>query len=191
MGLERLWVTHDPWFRLDTTIIGITVTDAWRAYKHHIADEKKKCTPIRAFVDCLAYDCINNSYSDTVGGSYLSISTTKNDAVEDEGLPLSVNIPTDGNAGMPPQLSPVTVASSASLLEGHSIVETEEKTKKGDRRQRRTCRAPNCSKKTLFMCGHRLCRKDPHDYNGKIVYGVFYCPTCFHIHTTNVLQGEL
>ena len=29
LGLERLWVTQDPWFRLDTAIIGVTVTDAW------------------------------------------------------------------------------------------------------------------------------------------------------------------
>ena len=190
LGLERLWITQDAYFRVDTTILGITVTDAWRAYKYGVANERKKEITICEFADRLASDCIHNELSDIAGGSYLAAAKTA--AVGDGGLPLSVNIPRGDGDGMPaPQLSPVTVASSASLLEGHSIVETEEKTKKGDRKQRRTCRAPDCRKKTLFMCGHRQCRKDPQDLNGKIVYGVYYCPTCFHTHTSNVLKGEL
>lgn len=34
LALEKAWVTTDCWFRLHTTLFGITVTDAFLAYRH-------------------------------------------------------------------------------------------------------------------------------------------------------------
>eukprot|EP00873_Tetraselmis_striata_P017874 jgi/Tetstr1/438138/TSEL_002864.t1 len=33
--LEEVWLTHDCWFRLHTTMAGIHVTDCWKLAKHH------------------------------------------------------------------------------------------------------------------------------------------------------------
>jgi hypothetical protein len=35
LRLEKCWVTQDGYFRIITTLIGITVVDAWRAYRFH------------------------------------------------------------------------------------------------------------------------------------------------------------
>ena len=35
LALEECWVTGDPYFRLCTTMIGITVTDSWKLMKYH------------------------------------------------------------------------------------------------------------------------------------------------------------
>ena len=35
LRLEKCWVTEDGYFRILTTMFGITVVDAWRAYRHH------------------------------------------------------------------------------------------------------------------------------------------------------------
>ena len=35
LGLEKKWVTHNCWFRLTTSKIGIDVTDTWQLMKHH------------------------------------------------------------------------------------------------------------------------------------------------------------
>lgn len=34
LALEEHWIVKNPWFRIDTTYIGITVTDCWKLYKH-------------------------------------------------------------------------------------------------------------------------------------------------------------
>ena len=34
LRLEKYWITTDCWFRIITTVIGITVTDCWKAYRH-------------------------------------------------------------------------------------------------------------------------------------------------------------
>ena len=35
LALEKKWVTHNPWFRLATTLVGINVTDTWQLMCHH------------------------------------------------------------------------------------------------------------------------------------------------------------
>ena len=34
LALERYWLTKDPWFRIDTTIVGISVIDAYLAAQY-------------------------------------------------------------------------------------------------------------------------------------------------------------
>ena len=61
LGLERKWVTQDGWFRIATSIIGITIVDCWKAYRHGMADPKCKELSIIAFADRLSWDCIHQS----------------------------------------------------------------------------------------------------------------------------------
>jgi hypothetical protein len=35
LALEKRWFTRDPFFRLDTTLTGMTVTDVWRLSQYH------------------------------------------------------------------------------------------------------------------------------------------------------------
>ena len=39
LGLEQLWVTTDPWFRLVTTIVGMTVTDSYQLARYSASDD--------------------------------------------------------------------------------------------------------------------------------------------------------
>jgi hypothetical protein len=66
LGLEKKWATQNCWFRLDCTIVGITVTDAWKAFKigapHQIKTEKEMS--INAFTEQVVWDCLNNKFDD-------------------------------------------------------------------------------------------------------------------------------
>ena len=64
LKLEKYWVTQDGYFRLATTLFGITVTDAWRAYQWHLANNHRhKDQPILEFANILAFDCFENQFS--------------------------------------------------------------------------------------------------------------------------------
>jgi hypothetical protein len=71
LALEKRWITNCGWFRVVTTLLGMTVTDCWRAYKHALSRE----VTIKDFADCMAYDCIYNCHSNssTGGNAYLAI----------------------------------------------------------------------------------------------------------------------
>jgi hypothetical protein len=43
LQLERRWLTKDPWFRLVTTIIGMSVVDFHRYYRHHTIKLQGRC----------------------------------------------------------------------------------------------------------------------------------------------------
>jgi hypothetical protein len=63
LKLEKHWKTKNVWFRLATTMIGITVTDAWKAYKFAIKGIKEKEISVCEFADRLAYELVNNNFS--------------------------------------------------------------------------------------------------------------------------------
>ena len=54
LRLEKRWVTRDCWFRLDSTFIGITVTDAWKAHRNAAVGASP--LTILEFADRLSYD---------------------------------------------------------------------------------------------------------------------------------------
>jgi hypothetical protein len=59
LALEKHWVTHNPWFRIDTTIIGMTVVDAWKCLQYHLKRTYLQYTA-KQVADCIAWDCVNN-----------------------------------------------------------------------------------------------------------------------------------
>jgi hypothetical protein len=65
LRLEKFWVTQNCWFRIFTTILGMTVTDCWKAYCHKFSQPNKKCTIVE-FADMLAFELINNKYDETL-----------------------------------------------------------------------------------------------------------------------------
>ena len=66
LRLEKHWVTHCGFFRIVTTLFGITVCDAWLGYKHHLPDvHPHKNMSILQFASVLARDCLENEYGNT------------------------------------------------------------------------------------------------------------------------------
>jgi hypothetical protein len=135
LKLEKHWVTKDCWFRLDTTLIGMTVTDAWKALTHGTADKKLQSLSIIQFADRIAYDCINNKRPNDAPTSlalHLEIA-------DDTNHPSTVVV--DSAA---PQISPVSVASTLEDLSvTHPRIDNPERQDSG-RPRRRTCRVPGC-----------------------------------------------
>jgi len=47
LRLEKCWITHDGIFWTITTLIGMTVVDAWWAYHHHHTRENQRHNNIK------------------------------------------------------------------------------------------------------------------------------------------------
>jgi hypothetical protein len=63
LALERLWLTKNPWFRLDCTFIGMTVIDAFRGLQYHTGERQKRTKmTVADFADALAWDCVHNPF---------------------------------------------------------------------------------------------------------------------------------
>lgn len=79
LALEEHWVTKDAWFRICTTFLGITVTDAFYAVKYALKMEHK--ISIKQFAGWLAQECIYNGLSsDAETESYIPIAESVKDA---------------------------------------------------------------------------------------------------------------
>jgi hypothetical protein len=60
LGMERQWVTLNGFFRFCTTMIAMTVTDCWKAYKFHLqGNHRLKNVSILKFADMLVFDLLN------------------------------------------------------------------------------------------------------------------------------------
>jgi hypothetical protein len=159
LKLEKRWVVHNGWMRIATTLIGMTITDCWRAFKHAMPLKKHKELPIKEFADSMAYDCIHNCHSDCFSyNGYL--------ASEDADVPSTVG-------GRQSDVSTITAPTTATtnpveLLDGHIFrdnPELEPPDNKGKTRpKRRRCpactednktKAPGEKKKTPLT--HKMC----------------------------------
>eukprot|EP00978_Attheya_sp_CCMP212_P038794 scaffold195902_cov98-Attheya_sp.AAC.1 len=64
LKLEKKWVTMDGYFRIFTTVLGITVIDSWKAYQHHIhARNTDKNMLVLDFAERLSNEMLMNSFS--------------------------------------------------------------------------------------------------------------------------------
>ena len=66
LRLEMFWRTPNPWFRIVTTIIGCTVVDCYMATKFHLGRQFASSCGVERFADCLAWDLVNNKFSNQV-----------------------------------------------------------------------------------------------------------------------------
>jgi hypothetical protein len=101
LGLEKNWVTQNPWFRVCTTIIGMTITDAWLLARYQSTNPDVQTMRVVDFADHLAYDLIANKCS----------------RVTPQGVStrLSASVDTTGNA-----ISPMSTLCSNSMASSYS-----------------------------------------------------------------------
>jgi hypothetical protein len=71
LKLEKLWVTENPWFRIVTTIIGMTVVDAWLLVNHQSKNTGLKKLGIVDFADSMAHDLIHNKATKGRGSIFI------------------------------------------------------------------------------------------------------------------------
>ena len=67
LALEKHWVTHNGYFRIFTTLIGICVTDAFNLLKYRIAGRRGDCRKewsLREFAGVLSHQLLNNKWDD-------------------------------------------------------------------------------------------------------------------------------
>ena len=63
LALEKHWVALTGYFRIITTIVGICITDAWKAYRHHLnRQHRHKDIEMKDFASALAYDMLHNDF---------------------------------------------------------------------------------------------------------------------------------
>ncbi len=66
LALEKCWVTKCGYFRIITTLFGITVTDCWKAYRFHLSNKSRhKSIPMKHFVSMLTKDMLTNTFPNT------------------------------------------------------------------------------------------------------------------------------
>jgi len=59
LALEKKWITHNAYFRLYTTMVGMTVTDTWKILKKQDSSHSS----ITEFADILAQDMLDHAQS--------------------------------------------------------------------------------------------------------------------------------
>ncbi|CAB9498059.1 unknown protein [Seminavis robusta] len=167
LKMEKRWVTHDCWFRLGTTLISMTVTDCWKAFRHHVADDKAKEMTVVGFADRVASDCLRNKFPDTIeADDNLNLMPTP---------VLTVEVPTGNGVPAADGISPISVATTIEdLSNGHTRIVNPDLQASG-RPKRRTCRADGCRKETHWLCGNQACMSEAYNANGRRVRGMFYC----------------
>ena len=157
LGLERLWITHDCWFRIDTTFIGIVVTDAWKAFKHAT---KQSCS-LGEFAESVAYDLMYNTRSADVDNSIIP-SRLGGGLTVDVGNGVAHVIPQD------------VITPTDSVVLAHHFAKNSELDPKG-RPRRRACQYTGCNKKMHWRCQSPMCLSLPYKANDHDVTGVFMC----------------
>jgi hypothetical protein len=157
LALEKRWVTHACWFWLATTLIGMTVTDCWRAYKFAMPNKNSKEITIKEFADRMAHDCTYNSHSsDASFNGYLPVTT-------EAGVPQSVH------AGLQDDVSTMTATTSdpidlASIMAQHPFKDNPEleehdgKMRSKRRRCSGACTVEGRRKLTTKTCFHPRCQ---------------------------------
>jgi hypothetical protein len=166
--------------RIATTLIGMTVTDCWRAFKHAMPQKRNKEIAIKAFADRMAYDCIKNPHSNSSSlNGYLPVT-------ENDGVPNTVG------GGRQSDISSITEAATAvNVFAEHPFKPNPEREQGGIGRPiRRVCKFPKCSKTIHFMCFHRVCLEHEYVSPHGIVKGVFYCSEHQYKHYERVLEGN-
>jgi Transposase IS4 len=68
LGLETYWRTHDPWKRIQMTIIGMTAIDCLKGLRYHCPHFNN--LSVEEYADYLAYDCIHNPYTNKSNDSH-------------------------------------------------------------------------------------------------------------------------
>jgi hypothetical protein len=175
LKLEKHWLTKCGFFRIATTLFGMTVTDACCAYKYHLNHRHKhKDIGVVQFASMLALDCLTNKFTDArPSDSVLEIDVTQATTETDTAIEFLSNKTTMDEQSIISALSSPTGSSlSGNLMERkkkaieelkckHILTQSDEMLKftshqpdghlrKGKRHSRGSCRA--CKRKTAWFC---------------------------------------
>jgi hypothetical protein len=214
LALEKRWVTHNPWFRIDTTIIGMTVVDAWKCLQYHLPRKYLNYTAKQA-ADCIAWDCVNNKLYASKTSSLEHVPHRARTIAPQNLGPLGVDavgassaanlllqqlqnmILGAGDGNMVPEstISPLSTngGSVAGSFTGrrvvfiHNLIQNPDKDEKL-RAKKRRCQL--CKKDTRWMCENPSCRARVHTRGQDAFYGSFFCRACFRTHQQQVAQFE-
>jgi hypothetical protein len=164
LRLEKCWVTTDGYFRICTSLFGMTVVDAWRGYLHHTRPTHCHFNmKLLDFVDCLVYDLLNNK---------LPLQPSLNDSHSLVNTPPPIH---QVRVSLPPSAGSVYSDLSASSgrtqlnmtegivnnllreMESHGLKTTEKREKDtrardGFRLKRGICVFKDCNRKTSMYC---------------------------------------
>ena len=208
LALEKRWVTRCAWFRINTTFIGITLTDAWKCAKYQSNNPSLKKMTIKEFADRIAWDCTNNRYSHSKdalseGNTFIEVDETidgvviptappprsllLSQLVEEAGICIQVS---DLASLAQSSISPLSSSqgSSRSSWGKHEPILNNTRTSDG-RTARRRCKL--CHKQTPWKCNHPVCQALC-DGDGRL--GSFYCnttkrdgsPKCIEVHQSQI-----
>lgn len=173
LKLEKHWVTTDSWFRVFTTILGMTAIDAWLLARHQSTNPNVQKMKVVEFADHLASDLIANT---SRRGTSTGISAF---------IPASVD---DTNALSPlSALGSNSVASSLSSthhLLSHKLVDTSERAEDG-RLWRRRCFG-GCGQKTTRVCNDKVCCIHMYTVRKKEFRGKYFCNDCHEAHKEEI-----
>ena len=132
LRLEKHWVTNDGYFRMITSVIAMCITDAWKAYKHHLGSKHRhKMIAIEDFVDILCLDCLENNFSSSAGDQGCKyIPPLKNPdknviVLDNDDLPSSLS-DNDIQKGEPKLITSSDLGSSSSSSSSLPITETHD-----------------------------------------------------------------
>lgn len=164
LGLEELWRTTNAWFRIDTTFIGITTTDAWKCFRYGRADNDSKELPIKEFADRVAYDLINNVLSTKPPVNDVSSVSADSQDTSRQATLASTRAVSQGSEGL-----------AAAIVE-HAFAKTTQQEQGIVKRSiRKTCQHEGCTARSNLECTNESCKATWQNTNGKRSYGVFYC----------------
>lgn len=188
LGLEIKWRTTDCWFRLVTTIIGIVVTDCWKALLYH-KSSSPKLSKMRSkrFAECLCWDLWNIKRKiATKVVDYIPLMT------DSDGIEVQYGGSESRSTIISPTSSLGSVTNfSCNLIFEHTLAKTNQIT--GVARQeptRRACsiKADGCKGLTMYECQHPKCFKETKTANRfRKASGTFIClnTACHLKHVAN------
>jgi len=196
LRLEKLWKTKNPWFRFNTTMLGISVTDNWRLVQHHVSQSFDKMT-VKDYVNRLAWDCIHNKFPTSTNSGRAFI---QGDVDSEEEQDVDISSPTtggnfssqlvrvlqnlqnlniQGNMDSTSSVSPLSSDGASSFTSTslqHKLEPNPEKTNDGRPKRRRCSVCGNGNAQRI--CIHQTCKARVRTIGTKTYSGSFFCRNC-------------
>ena len=190
LALEKCWVTSDGFFRIITTLFGITVVDAWRGYKRSLlTTHRHKNVPLLKFVDMMVLDLLTNEMKDEEIEDSISsfrsapISTIVTEQEETQISQLTHS--TQQSSTVQPLDTLLQAASIADHVMGKEVTLVKEGKERRLLRQRCSlCFGKKTKSKTSWFCKAPSCAAKA---KGKHYW---LCHQCFPLHV-NEIKGEM
>jgi hypothetical protein len=177
LALEEHWLTQDPWFRLDTTFIGMTVTDAFQLARHAASDTSGiRRMGIKEFALRCCYDMFNRKTAD-----------------EPLSEVVSSNPPSSMQQHHHSETSNTPISKDEAML-AHQIKKTKQRDGSNNPTRRHcSMKEEGCEGKAIsYECQHPACLQFKKAGNNRFgdTFGVFICDNmaCRMKHWNNVVE---